>query len=99
MIKRALKLYNRIIIFLDKNENEIHGTTKKKAQQTDEEKEHLLVNDKLKEDDWLALAKIMKILEMFYKLTKRSEGTKLQSDRSVLSDYLLTLNILIDHIR
>jgi hypothetical protein len=36
---------------------------------------------------------------MFYKLTKRSEGTKLQSDRGVLSDYLLTINILIDHIR
>ena len=39
------------------------------------------------------------ILEKFMKLIKRVEGTDSQRDRGILSDYMTTLNSLIDHVR
>ena len=41
----------------------------------------------------------MTILKKFMKLTKRAEGTDSQGDRGILSDYMTTLNGLIDHVR
>jgi len=41
----------------------------------------------------------MTILEKFMKLIKRAEGTDSQGDRGILSDYMTTLNGLIDHVR
>jgi len=38
------------------------------------------------------------ILKKFYVLTKRTKGSKLTSDRGVLSDYITTLNDLLDHV-
>jgi len=41
----------------------------------------------------------MTILEKFMKLIKRAEGTDSQGDRGILSNYMTTLNGLIDHVR
>jgi len=60
-----------------------------------DEEEHLLSNDILSNDDWQTLAEVMSILEKFYVLTKYAEGTKLLSDRGVLSDYMTIMNELI----
>jgi Zn-finger protein len=38
-------------------------------------------------------------LEVFYKLTKRAEGTYIKGHRGVLSDYMCTINNLIKHVR
>jgi hypothetical protein len=40
----------------------------------------------------------MIILEVFYKLTKRAEGTYIKGHRGVLSDYMCTINDLIKHV-
>lgn len=93
MTERALKLRDRIDRFCIDNAEFMHGSSTKKAQ-TDDELAHLLKNDILSGDDWLALAEILSILKPFYDLTKRAEG-----DRGVLSDYLTTLNKLIVHVR
>ena len=61
-----------------------------------EEQQHLLKHDILSGDDWLALNEVIDILKLFYDLTKRAEGTKLSGERGVLSDYMITLNILLD---
>ncbi|KAJ8068934.1 hypothetical protein OCU04_002616 [Sclerotinia nivalis] len=42
---------------------------------------------------------IMDILSVFFTLTKRSEGISNEFKRGILSDYITSLNILIDHIR
>src|SRR6266536_5570953 len=41
----------------------------------------------------------MAILEPFYKLTIRAEGTTISSDRGILSNYMTTLNTLLAHVR
>jgi hypothetical protein len=76
----------------------MHGLSSKKAQ-SEEERACLLKNDALTADDWLALTEVVSILEKFYRLTKRAEGTTLSSDRGVLSDYMTTLNELLNHTR
>jgi len=40
----------------------------------------------------------MTILEKFMVLIKRAEGTDVGADRGILSDYMTTLNNLIDYI-
>lgn len=97
MIERAIKLRDRIDRFCIDHADSMHGSTKKA--QTNLEKEQLLKNDTLSGDDWKALAEVMDILKKFYDLTKRAEGTKLSSDRGVLSDYMATLNELLNHVR
>jgi len=42
---------------------------------------------------------VIAILEPFYKLTKRAEGTTITGDRGILSNYITTLNSLLAHIR
>ena len=93
MIERAIKLRDRIDRFCIDHADSMHGSSTKKAQ-TDEEKEHLLKNDTL---DWIALAKVMNIFKKFYDFTKRAEGTELSSDRGILSDYMTTLNTLLNY--
>ena len=41
----------------------------------------------------------MAILEPFYELTKRAEGTTITGDRGILSNYMTTLNSLLAHVR
>lgn len=98
MIERSIKLRDRIDRFCIDYAESMHGMSTKKAQ-SDIEIAHLLKNDALTADDWQALAEVMAILEKFYMLTKRAEGTKLSSDRGVLSDYMTTLNELLNHTR
>lgn len=98
MIERAIKLRDRIDRFCIDYADDMHGISNKRAQ-TNEELDRQLKNDTLSAEDWLALAEVTKILKKFYDLTKRAEGTKLSSDRGVLSDYMTTLNNLLTHIR
>jgi hypothetical protein len=76
----------------------MYSLSNKKAQ-SEEERGCLLKNDALTADDWLALTEVVSILKKFYRPTKRTEGTKLLSDRGVLSDYMTTLNELLNHTR
>jgi hypothetical protein len=47
----------------------------------------------------MALAEVPYFLEPFYKLILRAEGSKLEGDRGVLSDYMTTLQFLLDYTR
>ena len=49
-------------------------------------------------DDWQALTEVLAILKPFYDLTLRGEGSLANSLRGTLSNYMLTLNILLKHI-
>ena len=98
MIERAIKLRDRIDRFCIDNIDQMHGSRQEKAT-TAEDREHLLRNDVLTADDWRVLAETMTIMEKFMKWTKRAEGTNTGADRGVLSDYMTTLNGLIDHVR
>lgn len=64
-----------------------------------EERKYLLKYNKLDSDDWKVLEETMVILKPFYTYTKRVEGKDTSSDRGVLSDYMVMLNILLDHVR
>ncbi len=75
----------------------MHRSSTKRAT-TAEERERLLKHDKLEKEDWDALNDVMAILEPFYKLTKRAEGTTLTRDQGILSNYMTTLNDLLAHI-
>ena len=70
----------------------MHGSYNKAS--SAEERQCLLCHDTLNKDDWDSLLEVMSILKKFYELTKRAEGTKLEADRGVLSDYMTTLNEL-----
>ncbi|KJZ70066.1 hypothetical protein HIM_10549 [Hirsutella minnesotensis 3608] len=98
MIERAIKLRDRIDRFCIDHAEFMHGSSNKKALSM-EEQESLLKHDSLTADDWAVLTEIVAFLEKFYTLTKRAEGSKLSSDRGVLSDYLTTLNVLLKHAR
>jgi hypothetical protein len=98
MIERAIKLRDRIDRFCIDNSDQMHGSRQEKVK-TLEDREHLLRNDVLDADDWRVLAETMSILEKFMKLTKRAEGTESGGGRGILSDYMTTLNSLIDHVR
>lgn len=98
MIARALKLRDRIDRFCIDHAESMHGSSSKKAQSA-EEQDSLLKHDSLTADDWAVLTEILTFLEKFYTFTKRAEGSKLSSDRGVLSDYMTTLNILLKHVR
>jgi len=97
MIDRALKLKNRIDSFCVDNADELHGALKDIPQA--ERQARSLSNDVLKKDDWEALLEIKTILEKFWQLSERAEGTKIQGDRGILSDYMTTLNGLLNHVR
>jgi hypothetical protein len=101
MIERAIKLRSCINDFCLDHAESLHGKAgaKASANPTTEEQEHMLKNDTLTGDDWIALTEVMRILEKFYVLTKRGEGTKLQGDRGILSDYMTTLNSLLLHMK
>jgi hypothetical protein len=98
MIERAIKLRDRIDRFCIDHAESMHGSSNKKAQSMDEQ-ESLLKHDSLTADDWAVLTEIVAFLEKFYALTKRAEGSKLSSDRGVLSDYMTTINVLLKHAR
>ena len=98
MIARAIKLRDRIDRFCIDNAEQMHGSRQEKAK-TIEDKEHLLRNDVLDADDWRTLTETMSILEKFMLLTKHAEGTEAQADRGVLSDYMTTINELLNHVR
>ena len=95
IIERAIKLRDRIDLFCLHHPDALHGKSTKRPQSV-EEQQHLLKHDILSGDDWLALNEVIDILKLFYDLTKRAEGTKLSGERGVLSDYMITLNILLD---
>ena len=99
MIDRSLKLRDRIERFCSDHQNEMHGSSKKRATSSAADQASLLRNDKLESDDWMALAEVHHFLEPFYKLTLRAEGSKLEGDRGALSDYMTTLQLLLDHTR
>ena len=99
MIDQSLKLRDRIERFCSDHQNEMHGSSKKRATSSAADQASLLRNDKLESDDWMALAEVHHFLEPFYKLTLRAEGSKLEGDRGVLSDYMTTLQLLLDHTR
>ena len=56
-------------------------------------------NDILDTDDWRTLTETMAILEKFMLLIKRAEGNNSEGDRGVLSDYMTTMNELLNHVR
>jgi hypothetical protein len=93
-----MKLRDRINRFYIDNRDQIHRSRQEKAQ-TLEDEVHLLRNDVLDTDDWRVLAETIMILEKFMVLIKRAEGTESGADRGILSDYMTTLNSLIDHVR
>jgi len=100
MIERALKLRDRITRYCDENENEMHGPKEKASRTTPaDEQQKLLKHDKLTSDDWKVLQEILNILKPFYTFTKRAEGKGHSADRGVVSEYLVTLNELLLHIR
>ena len=98
MIERALKLRDRIDRFCIDHAESMHGSSNKKVQSA-EEQESLLKHDLLTAVGWAVLTEIVGFLEKFYTLTMRAEESELSPDRSVLSDYMTTLNILLKHIR
>jgi hypothetical protein len=73
--------------------------SKKQAISSAADQTSLLYNNKLKSDDWIALAEIHYFLEPFYKLTLRAKGLKLKGDRGVLSDYMIILQLLLNYTR
>lgn len=99
MIERALKLRDRIDRFCSDHANDMHGASKKRASSSLEDQASLLRNDKLESEDWLALTEVKIFLEPFYALTLRAQGSKITGDRGVLSDYMTTLQALLDHTR
>lgn len=100
MIERALKLRERITRYCEQYENEMHGPKKSStANLTVAERQQLLKHDKLSGDDWKVLEEIMTILKPFYIYTKRAEGKSTSSDRGIVSEYLVSLNQLLDHVR
>jgi hypothetical protein len=98
MIERAIKLKDRIDLFCLHQADQMHGSSTKRATTADE-KERLLKHDALEKEDWDTLNDVMAILEPFYKLTIRAEGTTITGDRGILSNYLTTLNTLLAHVR
>jgi hypothetical protein len=98
IIERAMKLRDRIDRFCIDNRDQMHRSRQEKAQ-TPEDEAHLLRNDVLDADDWRVLTETIMILEKFMVLTKRAKGTESGADRGILSDYMTTLNGLIDHVR
>ena len=87
--------------FIKINKNEIYGPKRKKSEHclTLEEKKLLLKEDRLNGDDWKVLEEIMLIIKPFYVFTKRAEGTFISADCGVLSEYIVTLNRLLNHVR
>ena len=76
----------------------MYGSRQEKAK-TDEDRIYLLQNDILDIDDWRTLTETMAILEKFILLIKRAEGNNSEGDRGVLSDYMTTMNELLNHVR
>ena len=99
MIERAIKLKDRVDLFCHKEADQMHGSTSIKRAITAEEKEKLLKNDKLEQEDWESLNEVMAILKKFYDLTIRAEGTHINGTRGILSNYMITLNDLVAHVR
>lgn len=98
MIERALKLRQRIDLFCFEHKDAVHGKSMKERA-TNADQDALLSKDILTSDDWSALAEALAILKPFYDLTKRAEGTKLTADRGTISDYMVTLNKIVAHVR
>ena len=98
MIARAIKLRDRINRFYIDNALQMHRSRQEKAK-TDEDRAHLLQNDILDADDWRTLTETMAILEKFMLLIKRAEGNNSEGDRGVLSNYMTTMNELLNHVR
>lgn len=98
IIERALLVRERIDSFCIAEAESMHGSSIKKAT-TNDKRDSLLSNDTLTNDDWLALSEIKEILYKFYILTKRAEGSSMNSDRGVLADYMVTMNTLLEHVR
>jgi len=98
MIARAIKLRDRIDRFYIDNALQMYGSRQEKAK-TDEDRAHLLQNDILDADDWRTLTETMAILEKFMLLIKRAEGNNSEGDRGVLSNYMTTMNELLNHVR
>ena len=97
MIDRALKLKDRIDSFCVDHADALHGALKDVP--AEERAQRLLSKDILKKEDWEALLEVKAILTKFWELSVRAEGTKIQGDRGVLSDYMTTLNDLLNHVR
>jgi hypothetical protein len=97
MVKRALDLKDRIDSFCVDHADALHGVLNDAS--ASEHKDRLLSNDILKREDWQALSEVLAILEKFYDMTKRAEGSRVDGDRGVLSDYMTTLNELLNHVR
>lgn len=98
MVQRALLLRDRIVSFCIANAEVMHGSLARKAR-VEEDLAHLLKNDALNAEDWIALTEVANILQIFFTLTKRAESSKSTAERGVLADYMTTLNILLDHVR
>ena len=98
MITRAIKLRDRIDRFCIDNALQMYRSRQEKAK-TDEDRAHLLQNDILDIDDWRTLTETIAILEKFMLLIKRAEGNNSEGDRGVLSDYMTTINELLNHVR
>jgi hypothetical protein len=83
------------------NENEIHGPKGKKSEHSliPEEKKLLLKEDRLNSDDWKVLKEIITIIKPFYVYIKRAEGKSISSDRGVFSEYIVTLNKLLNYVQ
>jgi hypothetical protein len=98
MIARAIKLRDRIDRFYIDNALQMYRSRQEKAK-TDEDRIYLLQNDILDIDDWRTLTETMAILKKFMLLIKRAEGNNSEGDRGVLSDYMTTMNELLNHVR
>ena len=98
MIARAIKLRDRIDRFYIDNALQMYRSRQEKAK-TDEDRAHLLQNDILDIDDWYTLTETMAIFEKFILLIKRAKGNNSEGDRRVLSDYMTTINELLNHVR
>jgi hypothetical protein len=91
MIDRVLKLKDRIESFFVDHANALHGALKDVP--AEELAPRLLSKYILKKEDWEALLEVRAILTKSWELSVRAEGTKIQGDRGILSEYITTLSI------
>lgn len=98
MIDRALKLRDRLEYYFYQNKDGItHGRRRKRIQ--DDTDLMLLKHDILSQDDWTVLQDMHQILEVFHKVTMRTQGKGGNGERRVLWECLPGIYLLMESVK
>lgn len=98
MINRALKLKDRLEVYLYQNKDRtIHGSRQKRVSNSLDLL--LLQHDILTESDWSVLKNTDQILEVFQKLTLRTQRKGKFGERGVVWEYLPAFNLLMESLK